>query len=250
MKAFVKASLQGWKDTIANPAGGRRHRRRSTSRASMPTWCFQEIVIVNALVATPEARGQGARHHRRQADGGERRSDRQGHRRRRQGRGEGRLRHQRAAAAADQAVTDGSGVRRSRSRRQEFRRPLARGRRHRRAWKTSPTSFQAGRARLAARPERLRQDHAVADRRRHDAGEPGPGRNPRPRGRWARRRISASCSRRRTCCRGGRCWPMCCSRWRSRGATTRRRESARWSCSIWSGSPASQTAGRTSSPAA
>ena len=58
VKAFVKASLEGWKDTIANPKEaadiGRQAHEGSRSRCDVPG-----DRIVSALVATPEARAKG-----------------------------------------------------------------------------------------------------------------------------------------------------------------------------------------------
>ena len=57
-KAFVKASLEGWKDAIANPKEaadivGKR------IKGLDPDVTFQEIIIVDALVATPDTRAKG-----------------------------------------------------------------------------------------------------------------------------------------------------------------------------------------------
>ena len=58
VKAFVKASLQGWKDTIANPKEAAdivgKHVKGLDADVAL-----QEIMIVNALVATPESRANG-----------------------------------------------------------------------------------------------------------------------------------------------------------------------------------------------
>jgi NitT/TauT family transport system substrate-binding protein len=58
VKGFIKASLQGWKDTIANPKEAAdivvKH-----IKGLDPDVAAQEIAIVNALVATPESRGKG-----------------------------------------------------------------------------------------------------------------------------------------------------------------------------------------------
>ena len=104
MKGFVKASLQGWKDTIANPKEAADIVGKHVKGLD-PDVTFQEIIIVNALVATPDARakGLGTIDAKVMADSVDLIANE--HRRRRQGRGEGRLRHERAAAAADQAVT-------------------------------------------------------------------------------------------------------------------------------------------------
>jgi NitT/TauT family transport system substrate-binding protein len=58
VKAFVKASLQGWKDTIANPKEAADIVGKHIKGLD-PEVVLQEIVIVNALVATPEARAKG-----------------------------------------------------------------------------------------------------------------------------------------------------------------------------------------------
>lgn len=58
VKAFVRASLEGWKDTIANPKEAADIVGKHIKGLD-PEVVFQEIVIVNALVATPEARAQG-----------------------------------------------------------------------------------------------------------------------------------------------------------------------------------------------
>ena len=58
VKAFVKASLQGWKDTIANPKEAADIVGKHIKGLD-PEVALQEIVIVNALVATPEARAKG-----------------------------------------------------------------------------------------------------------------------------------------------------------------------------------------------
>ena len=70
-KAFIKASLEGWRDAIADPKAAAdivvKH-----IRGLDPEVALQEIEIVNALVATPEARAQWARHDRRESDGRQR----------------------------------------------------------------------------------------------------------------------------------------------------------------------------------
>ena len=58
MKAFVKASLQGWKDTIANPKEAADIVGKHIKGLDADV-VLQEIIIVNALVATPEARAKG-----------------------------------------------------------------------------------------------------------------------------------------------------------------------------------------------
>jgi len=58
VKAFVKASLQGWKDTIANPKEAADIVGKHIKGLDADV-VFQEIVIVNALVATPDARAKG-----------------------------------------------------------------------------------------------------------------------------------------------------------------------------------------------
>ena len=202
----------------------------------MPMWCFRRSSIVNALVATPDTKAKGLGTIDAKADGGQRRSDRQGHRRRRQGRGQGHLRHQRAAAAADQAVTDG-GAARSASSIASARVSPARRAAHPTSLRltTSRTSLATGRAGLAARPERLRQDHAAAHHRRHDAGEPGRveirGREvARPAGRLRLRVPDAEPA---AVAHGARQCPVPDGDRRAQRCA--RRGSARWSCSIWSG---------------
>jgi NitT/TauT family transport system substrate-binding protein len=58
VKGFIKASLQGWRDTIENPKEAAdivvKH-----IKGLDPEVASQEIAIVNALVATPESRGKG-----------------------------------------------------------------------------------------------------------------------------------------------------------------------------------------------
>ena len=104
MKAFVKASLEGWKDTIANPKAAAdivvKH-----IKGLDPEVVLQEIVIVNALVATPDTRAKGLGTIDAKVMGDKRRPDRQEHRRRRQGRRQGRCTTRAPAAAADQAVS-------------------------------------------------------------------------------------------------------------------------------------------------
>jgi NitT/TauT family transport system substrate-binding protein len=58
VKAFVKASLQGWKDTIANPKEAADIVGKHVKGLDADV-VIQEIVIVNSLVATPEARSAG-----------------------------------------------------------------------------------------------------------------------------------------------------------------------------------------------
>jgi NitT/TauT family transport system substrate-binding protein len=57
-KAFIKASLEGWRDAIANPKAAAEIVVKHI-RGLDPEVALQEIEIVNALVATPEARAQG-----------------------------------------------------------------------------------------------------------------------------------------------------------------------------------------------
>ena len=110
MKGFVKASLEGWKDAIANPKEAADIVGRHIKGLD-PEVMFQEIIIVNALVATPDTRAKGLGTIDAKLMARKRRSDRQWHRRRRQGRGQGRVRHERAAATADQAVMPAGGLR-------------------------------------------------------------------------------------------------------------------------------------------
>ena len=58
VKAFVKASLQGWKDTMANPKEAADIVGKHIKGLDADV-VLQEIIIVNALVATPEARAKG-----------------------------------------------------------------------------------------------------------------------------------------------------------------------------------------------
>ena len=58
VKAFVKASLQGWKDAIANPKEAADIVGKHIKGLDADV-VLQEIVIVNALVATPDARAKG-----------------------------------------------------------------------------------------------------------------------------------------------------------------------------------------------
>jgi NitT/TauT family transport system substrate-binding protein len=58
VKAFVKASLEGWKDTVTNPREAADIVSRSVKGLD-PDATFQEVAIVSGLVATPEARTKG-----------------------------------------------------------------------------------------------------------------------------------------------------------------------------------------------
>jgi NitT/TauT family transport system substrate-binding protein len=58
VKAFVKASLDGWRDTIADPKAAADIVAKYIKGLD-PVVAFQEIAIVNALVATPETRAKG-----------------------------------------------------------------------------------------------------------------------------------------------------------------------------------------------
>src|SRR4029077_6242665 len=58
VKAFVTASLQGWKDTIVNPKEAADIVGKHIKGLDADV-VLQEIIIVNALVATPEARAKG-----------------------------------------------------------------------------------------------------------------------------------------------------------------------------------------------
>jgi len=58
VKAFVKASLEGWRDSIANPKEAADIVQKHVKGLD-PEVVFQEIAIVNALVATPETRSNG-----------------------------------------------------------------------------------------------------------------------------------------------------------------------------------------------
>ena len=58
VKGFVKASLQGWKDTIANPAEAAQIVMKHVTGLDLAV-TMQEIVIVNALAATPDTKEKG-----------------------------------------------------------------------------------------------------------------------------------------------------------------------------------------------
>lgn len=58
VKAFVKASLEGWKDAAANPKAAAEIVAKHVSGLD-PASVFQEVAIVGGLVATPEARVKG-----------------------------------------------------------------------------------------------------------------------------------------------------------------------------------------------
>jgi len=58
VKAFVKASLEGWKDTVANPREAADIVSRNVKGLDADA-TFQEVAIVSGLVATPEARAKG-----------------------------------------------------------------------------------------------------------------------------------------------------------------------------------------------
>jgi NitT/TauT family transport system substrate-binding protein len=58
VKGFVKASLEGWKDTLANPKEAAEIVGKHVKGLD-PEVTFQEIAIVNGLVATPDARAKG-----------------------------------------------------------------------------------------------------------------------------------------------------------------------------------------------
>ena len=58
VKGFVKASLQGWKDTIANPKEAADIVMKHVKGLDADV-VFQEIIIVNSLVATPDTRSKG-----------------------------------------------------------------------------------------------------------------------------------------------------------------------------------------------
>jgi NitT/TauT family transport system substrate-binding protein len=58
VKAFVKASLDGWRDTINNPKEAADIVQKHIKGLD-PEVVFQEIAIVAALVATPETRAKG-----------------------------------------------------------------------------------------------------------------------------------------------------------------------------------------------
>ena len=153
VKAFVKASLQGWKDTIANPKEAADIVGKHIKGLDADV-VLQEIIIVNALVATPEARAKGLGTIDAKVMADERRSDRQEHRRR-----AARSRRRTCTTPArcrsrrsSRDRTEASGVRRSRSRRQELCRPRRAGRRTSSRWKTSPIhSSRASSSRCSAR---------------------------------------------------------------------------------------------------
>lgn len=58
VKAFVKASLQGWKDTIANPKEAADIIAKHVKGLD-PDVVLQEIVITSSLVSTPETKSKG-----------------------------------------------------------------------------------------------------------------------------------------------------------------------------------------------
>lgn len=58
VKAFVKASLDGWRDTIANPKEAAEIVQKHVKGLDAEV-VFQEIAIVASLVATPETRTKG-----------------------------------------------------------------------------------------------------------------------------------------------------------------------------------------------
>jgi NitT/TauT family transport system substrate-binding protein len=58
VKAFVKASLQGWHDTIANPQEAAAIVAKHVKGLDAGV-ALQELAIVNALVATPETKAKG-----------------------------------------------------------------------------------------------------------------------------------------------------------------------------------------------
>ena len=58
MKAFVKASLDGWRDTIADPKAAADIVVKYIKGLD-PDVVLQEIAIVNALVATPDTNANG-----------------------------------------------------------------------------------------------------------------------------------------------------------------------------------------------
>ena len=58
VKAFVKASLEGWKDALANPKEAADIVGKHIKGLD-PDVTFQEIIIVNALVATPDTQAKG-----------------------------------------------------------------------------------------------------------------------------------------------------------------------------------------------
>jgi NitT/TauT family transport system substrate-binding protein len=59
VKGFVKASLQGWKDTIANPDEAADIVMKHVKGLDRRVRHSRRSAIVNALVATPEARAKG-----------------------------------------------------------------------------------------------------------------------------------------------------------------------------------------------
>jgi NitT/TauT family transport system substrate-binding protein len=58
VKAFVKASLEGWKDTVANPREAADIVSRNVQGLDAGA-TFQEVAIMNGLAATPDARAKG-----------------------------------------------------------------------------------------------------------------------------------------------------------------------------------------------
>ena len=58
VKDFVKASLEGWRDTMADPKAAAEIVAKYIKGLD-PDVVLQEIAIVNALVATPDTRAKG-----------------------------------------------------------------------------------------------------------------------------------------------------------------------------------------------
>jgi NitT/TauT family transport system substrate-binding protein len=58
VKAFIKASLEGWKDAVVNPKEAAEIVARHVKGLD-PDATFQEVAIAGGLVATPEARAKG-----------------------------------------------------------------------------------------------------------------------------------------------------------------------------------------------
>jgi NitT/TauT family transport system substrate-binding protein len=58
VKGFVRASLEGWRDAIANPKEAAEIVAKHVKGLD-PASAFQEVAVVNGLVATPETRAKG-----------------------------------------------------------------------------------------------------------------------------------------------------------------------------------------------
>ena len=248
VKAFVKASLQGWKDTIANPKEAAdivvKHIKGLDAEV-----VFQEIVIVNALVATPEARAKGL----------------------------GTIDAKVMAESVDLIAKTPAPAARSR-RRTSTTRARCRSRRSSRDGRSAVRRSRIEVDKSFAGPGRGAPDIVALEEVSYSfkQGELVALLGPSGCGKTTLLRIVAGMTRAshgRVEIRGREVlgpqddfgfvfqapnllpwrtvrWPTCCFRWRSPGETMTPRKSARWSCSIWSASRHLPKAGRISSPAA